>query len=150
MFIKYFIVTKAKWKTVKTFEAAKSSEANYPNRNSPRWGNCPGGRGIVLFPKFSRCRWYGCFVRNVFAEYTICMAGACALYSKTRYLNLNSYRMPVKNRFTRSALNFFWLRSVNYFNGLCPDIMNTIFTNTYNFTHYLISTDLRVLSQEAK
>ena len=31
--------------TVKTFEAAKSSKANYPNRNSPRWGNCPRGEG---------------------------------------------------------------------------------------------------------
>ena len=150
MFIKYFIVTKAKWKTVKTFEAAKSSEAIYPNRNSPRWGNCPGGEGGLSCSRNFLAVVVWMFRKKRLRRIHNMHAGACALHSKTRYLNLNSYRMPVKNRFTRSALNFFRLRSVNYFNGLCPDIMNTIFTNTYNFTHYLISTDLRVLSQEAK
>ena len=39
---------------------------------------------------------------------------ACTVYSKTTYLNFNdSQRMQIKNRFTRNALNFFWLRFIN-------------------------------------
>ena len=71
MFIKYLIVTKAKWKTVKNLETTWSAGVNYPNRNSPKWemsrgylsrgsiivgGNCPGAIIWRQFPRWELFR----------------------------------------------------------------------------------------------
>ena len=53
------------------------------------------------------------------------MSGACALYSKTAYLNLkeNANEKSVHQK----CIEFLLIEVYKYLNGLSPDIMNTIF-----------------------
>ena len=87
-----------------------------------KWPTWPTDQKIFYFPallnrNLPAVRWSGCFVQNVpFTEKTIHMSDVCALYSKIRKKTIwiwKTLRDQMKNRFTRNALNSFWLRFIN-------------------------------------
>ena len=63
------------------------------------------------------------------------MSGACALYSKTTYLNLKANEKSVHQK----CIEFLLIEIYKYLNDLSPDIINTVFKlrqNTYNLRNF--------------